>query len=194
MNSEKFVKEVEKQIGIRYALGGGQMPKYKGLENLDKDGNWVGFDCCGGIMYALKQVTGINLTPRNVPGMMKAPWVFPVGEWALKRGDLIFVDIPAKDINGDVMIGEDGYPVYGVWNHVMAFIGENIDAPTYNNIITTEGEGGDFRLNPKSKTTTRFWNFNEFKKVSAHIYENKTRYEFFRINWSWLQSWKENHN
>ena len=119
----KFIEELKKQIGKRYALGGGQMKKWKGYDNLDNKGNWVGFDCCGGIMHALRQATEINLTMRNVPGMMQAPWLYPVTEMALQEGDLIFVDIPGKDENGDIMRDKNGYPVYGKFNHVMTYLG-----------------------------------------------------------------------
>jgi len=192
MNNKLFVKELKKQIGRRYALGGGQMKTYQGLNNLDKNGNWVGFDCCGGIMYALKQVTGINLIPRNVPGMMAAPWLLSMSESSLQMGDLIFVDIPAKDVNGDVMYDLDGYPVYGVWNHVMTFVGKDIYSKKENNIITTEGSGGDFRFNPKSKTTTRYWNLESFEKVSGRIFQDVTRYKYFRINWKVFEELKVN--
>lgn len=193
MNNKLFVKELKKQIGRRYALGGGQMKTYQGLNNLDKDGNWVGFDCCGGIMYAWKQVTGINLPIRNVPGMMKAPWLEDLYyELHLEEGDIIFVDIPARDSNGDVMYDLDGYPVYGVWNHVMTFVGKDVYSTDKNNIITTEGSGGDFRFNPKSKTTTRYWDLESFKKVSGHIFQDVTRYKYFRINWKVFEELKAN--
>jgi len=185
-----FLIKMHEEIGKRYALGGGQMEVWNGHNNLDGNNNWVGFDCCGGIMFALREATGINLIPRNVPGMMKAPWVFDIIEYQLKPNDLVFVDVPKKDINGDIIIGEDGYPVYGVWNHVMTYIGKNKQG---YDIITTKGPGGDFRLNPKSKTITDYWVLSEFKKVSAHIYEDTTRYKYMRINWKWLEDWKDNH-
>lgn len=182
----KFIEELKKQIGKRYALGGGQMKKWKGYDNLDNKGNWVGFDCCGGIMHALRQATEINLTMRNVPGMMQAPWLYPVTEMALQESDLIFVDIPGKNENGNVMRDENGYPIYGKFNHVMTYLGSDY-------IITTEGEGGDFRINPKSKTKTQYFKFSRFKIISAKIFEDTTRYIFMRINWEWLRLWKKNH-
>jgi len=182
----KFIEELKKQIGKRYVLGGGQMKKWKGYNNLDENGNWIGYDCCGGIMHALRQVTEINLIMRNVPGMMNAPWLFNITEMALQKSDLIFVDIPVKDENGKVIYDENGYPVYGIYNHVMTYIDNDT-------VITTEGDGGDFRINPKSKTITQYFKFSRFKKISARIFEDTTRYTFMRINWGWLNLWKKNH-
>jgi len=183
---DKFISELKKQIGKRYALGGGQMKKWKGFYNLDKNGNWVGFDCCGGIMHALREATGIKLKMRNVPGMMHAPWLYVISEMAIQEGDLIFVDIPAMGEDRKVMRDENGYPVYGKFNHVMTYLGND-------KIITTEGEGGDFRENPKSKTKTQYYKLSKFKNLSARIFEDTTRYAYYRINWKWLKKWKENH-
>ena len=186
----QFLEELRKIIGSPYILGGGQMEFYKGLPNKDKNGNWLGFDCCGGIMACLRIATRIELAMRNVPGMMKAPWTFPIEKHQLIEADLIFVDIPAKDENGDVMRDVAGYPIYGVWNHVMTYMGEK----QKGNIITTEGIGGDIRFNPNSKTTTRYYDLDDFERVSARIFDDTTRYDYKRIDWDWLENWKRTHN
>jgi len=182
-----FIKYLKDEIGHPYALGGGQMLTYKGYNNKDDQGNWVGFDCCGGIMYAIRQAANIKLNDPffpilNVPGMMKAEWLQrQIDERELLEGDLIFVDVPGKDKNRDIIRDKNGDIVYGVFNHVMTYVNE-----TGSNIITTEGEGGDFRLNPKSNTKTIYWNLESFKKVSERIFKGKTRYNFRRINWNWF--------
>jgi cell wall-associated NlpC family hydrolase len=190
---ERFIEELKKQIGVRYALGGGQMKSYKGIPNKDKNGYWVGYDCCGGIMHALREATGIKLKMRNVPGMMIAPWQWELSRFCkpgiLEAGDLIFVDIPNLDENGDVMRDEDGYPVYGRFNHVMTYIGKT----EKGDIITTKGAGGDYRMNPDSKTVTGYWTLDAFQGVSARIFEDTTRYVYARIDWQWLKDWKQSH-
>ena len=189
---DQFIKELKKLIGEPYILGGGQMNTYKGMPNKDDQGNWIGFDCCGGIMHALRQATGINLKIRNVPGMMKAPWLSLIeisGNFRrLIESDIIFCDIPTLDENGDVMRDEEGYPVYGRWNHVMTWIGEM----EKGNIITTR-YGGDRRKNPQSKGRTDYWNLESFQIVSSRLFENETRYQYMRVNWYWLEVWKKNH-
>lgn len=185
-----FLMNLKKQIGKPYVLGGGQMETYRGYRGRDEIGNWIGFDCCGGIMYSLKETTGIKLVPRNVPGMMNAHWLQKeLKENELKEGDIIFVDIPTQDENGKVMRDENGYPIYGVFNHVMTYIGNDENG----DIITTEGSGGDIRMNPQSKCKTMYWKFETFKKVSGRIFEDTTRYVFRRIDFDWLLKWKDEH-
>ena len=197
---DKFIEIMHSEIGKRYALGGGQMKEWihkdkktkkiiAVYQNKNSNGKWVGFDCCGGIMFALKKATGINLILRNVPGMMQAPWLYEIKKNELKESDLIFVDVPGKDENGDVKRDKNGYPVYGVYNHVMTYKGMT----SKGDIITTMGAGGDFRINPKSKTVTNYWLLESFQKVSSKIYEDTTQYKYFRINWDWLKFWKKNH-
>ena len=94
------------------------------------------------------------------------------------------------------MIGEqvirdiNGNPNYGDFNHVMTFINEFKEGNKIRNIITTEGEGGDIRKNPKSKQRTIYWNLNKFKAVSGNIFEKTTRYRYMRINWTYLLEMK----
>jgi hypothetical protein len=117
-------------------------------------------------------------------GMMNAPWVYEIDENDLTEGDLIFVDIPGTDeLTGAVIRDANKNPVYGVWNHVMTTIN-----PTESgqDIITTEGRGGDFRINPNSQTNTRYWFLSSFKDASGRVFENTTRYRYMRINWEWL--------
>lgn len=184
---EKFLEELRKIIGARYALGGGQMEKIKlkgkWYKNKDKNGNWVGYDCCGGIMRCIMRVLTKEIPIRSVTGMMDAEWVSEIKKDQLSPGDLIFVDIPARDENGDIERDEMGYPVYGKWNHVMTYIGETDDG----NIITTEGPGGDFRLNKKSRTVTKYWKLESFQKISSRIFKGTTRYQYMRIDWKLLE-------
>ena len=140
----RFIKELEKQIGKRYALGGGQMLEYKGHDNLDDEGYPIGFDCCGGIIYAIEEATGIELKGRPVQSFLNTIWLEEIKESELKEGDLILVDIPGMK-NGNLLKDDKGKVVYGKFNHVMTY------APKDGyNIITTEGVGGDFRMNPSS--------------------------------------------
>lgn len=182
-----FISELENQIGKRYALGGGQMPRYRGYDNLDEDGNPVGFDCCGGIIYAIENTTGLELHGRPVHSFLNTTWLDEIKEDELQEGDIIVVDIPGMK-DGNLMRNGKGEIEYGKFNHVMAY------APKGEyDIITTEGVGGDYRMNPKSRTNTRRWKFSEFKKVSSSIFKGATKYKFLRINWKWFFDWKNSH-
>jgi hypothetical protein len=181
---KEFIKQLEKQIGERYTLGGGQMLKWNKYNNIDKNGEPVGFDCCGGIMYALEETTGIELYGRPVNSFLNTRWLFEIKKQDLQEGDLILVDIPGMK-NGNLLKDENGDIVYGKYNHVMTY------APFENyDIITTEGAGGDYRLNPRSSANTRRWRLNSFEDISDKIYKGKTRYKYMRIDWQWLYNWK----
>ncbi len=184
---KKFIIELEKQLGKRYALGGGQMRKYSGYDNLDENGNPIGFDCCGGIVFAIEETTGIELKGRPVQSFLNTVWFEEIEENELQEGDIILVDIPGMK-DGNLLKDEKGEIIYGQFNHVMTY------APKGGyDIITTEGVGGDFRMNPHSSTNTRRWKFSEFKKISSDIFKGATRYKFLRINWKWLFDWKNSH-
>jgi len=182
-----FVKELEKQLNARYTLGGGQMTKYSGYNNLDENGYPVGFDCCGGIIYAIEQTTGLELSPRPVNSFLNTIWLDEIIETQLQEGDLILVDIPGMK-NGNLLIDKSGKTIYGKFNHVMTFVPNGV-----YDIITTEGVGGDHRINPSSSATTRRWKLSEFKRVSSLIFKGKTKYKYMRINWQWFFDWKNSH-
>jgi len=184
---KRFIPELEEQIGKRYVLGGGQMVEYKGHDNLDEDGNPIGFDCCGGIVYAIERVTGLELYGRPVQSFLNTVWLNEIEEKDLREGDLILVDIPGMK-SGNLLKNKKGEIIYGKFNHVMTY------APYGKyDIITTEGVGGDYRINPSSSTTTRRWKFSEFKRVSSIIYKKSTKYKFMRINWDWFFNYKKSH-
>jgi cell wall-associated NlpC family hydrolase len=184
---EKFLEEIKNQVGRRYALGGGQMPEWKHKDkktgkifryrNFDKNGLPVGFDCSGGIMWALKKTFDMPFQGRTPHGMYKAWWVYEIPEEKLLPGDLIFVDLPKG-------VMPDGKIDYGKMNHVMTYIGND-------SIITTEGAGGDFRVNPKSGCKTIKWTLSAFKKVSSSVSGGLTKYAFRRINWVILDNYKK---
>lgn len=183
-----FIENLKKQIGSRYTLGGGQMDKFKGYDNLDDEGTPIGFDCVGGIIYAIEEATGIELKGRVVHALLKTEWLNEIKEKELKAGDLILVDIPGMK-GKELLRDENGEIVYGVFNHVMTY------CPIFGkgDIITTEGVGGDHRINPKSKSNTRVWKLSSFKRASGYFFHDATRYKYMRIDWEWLYNWKKKH-
>ena len=88
---ENFLEEMEKKVGKDYYLGGGQMDIYQNRSNKNLLGNWKGFDCCGGIMHSISEVTGATVPGGlTAGGMYAAPWLESVDKDKTEPGDLVF--------------------------------------------------------------------------------------------------------
>jgi hypothetical protein len=168
---ENFIENLQEKIGEDYILGGGNMATYNGMPNRNVEGEWIGFDCSGGVMDAMRDTTEINLKLRNPTGIKKAPWVYEISENELIPGDLIIVDLPEFNEREEIKLDKNGNINYGIINHVMTYIGPQDDG---KDLITTEGSGGDHRLNPNYRTDTRFYNLDRFRRISNRFTKGNT--------------------
>ena len=160
----KFLEEMEKKVGEDYYYGGGQMETYQNRKNKDLLGNWLGFDCCGGIMHSLTEVTGASVPGGlTAGGMYTAPWLESVDEDKTEPGDLVFF------YNGELK----------EWRHVATVTGNKINdkGKTEHIMISTRGPDSDFSTSGKPRGCTAKNLIAE--RYSTNIYGNLA---FKRIN------------
>mgnify|MGYP001214911313 CR=1 FL=1 len=114
---DDFLAEMKNKIGAPYVGGGGNIPVHNGKSTKDANGNYLGFDCCGGIMDSLRK-NAPNLPALEQNGMItrgtKEGWLVPVSGKEMMPTDLIFVNWPGHK-------GND----CGPWDHVMTYGGDN---------------------------------------------------------------------
>jgi cell wall-associated NlpC family hydrolase len=120
----KFVAAMETLVGMPYYLGGGNIDEYDGMTNKDDAGNWLGYDCVGGVMSKLREVSSKQIAIMEQNGLINQSWVEKINENELKPGCLIFHDVENYSANKA-----------GVYDHVMTYLGNG------KVISTTPGNG-----------------------------------------------------
>ena len=166
---QNFLEEMEKKVGEPYYLGGGQMDSYKNRSNKNLLGNWKGFDCCGGIMHSISEVTGATVPGGlTAGGMYSAPWLETVDEDKTEPGDLVF------------FYNE----TYKEWRHVATVTGYRItdNGDTEHLMISTTGPDPEFPVSDKprgytardliaEKYSRNIYKELAFKRISFDKYE-----------------------
>lgn len=190
--AEEFVNNLVGILGSDYYFGGGNIDKYLGLTNKDSSGNWLGYDCCGGVIYALEKTINKEIQPLAVNDIMNVGtsqgWLIPINQSELKPGDLIFQDYSSQ-----------GYSV-GSYDHVYTWVGEAAfnsyaGSDTANgfsvissdaNIISTEF-ASDPRPEVGTHGITAGLNYDSFMDGKyGYFGDTNVQQQFFRIDFQKL--------